>query len=492
MDLHDIDDILRSPTHSDDMEYNNMESDNASESNDESNELNLLRDLFGKSDNNTLIKKTRDSEKIARPQLYRDRLRSKQNTDRHLEYTQHWTNSIQTRQADNIRVIPKINVPKGLFNLGNTCFLNVILQSLKSSIKFQEFINSDLSQKLMLEKHISKGCDINDSINNINSSLTYHLKSLFLLLNDSENSDSICPKNLRIKLATFSEIFENDLQHDIAEALSIIIEAVHIEHSQDISVDNDAENELQKACNSFWYKDHSPIVELFYSMGQELKSCRNCSYKSVSHFPYHCIHLDIPIVPKNESVDYAGYLCISAKNPNITLSSKEINKMTKGLNKSTKEQIVKLDEIKRSKKFKFKLSKCLENYFKKGSIDEAICGDCKSIGYDTNFKFNIAPKILILQIKRFESGVKRSNPIELMQTFNMNIGGLKQTYNISSVLNHSGINIQSGHYYMYGKNRTGENIINENWYLFNDGNVEPCIFESIDLRDVYMIFYELE
>ena len=56
MDLHDIDDILRSPTHSDDMEYNNMESDNASESNDESNELNLLRDLFGKSDNNTLIK----------------------------------------------------------------------------------------------------------------------------------------------------------------------------------------------------------------------------------------------------------------------------------------------------------------------------------------------------------------------------------------------------------------------------------------------------
>lgn len=382
--------------------------------------------------------------------------------------------------------------PKGLFNFGNTCFLNVILQVLLSLDNFQQFINSDLSRQLMLEKQSKATTDKATAINNVNNSVTYQLKNLFNQLLDTDNKMSIRPTDLRKKLATSNEIFADDAQQDVAEALCVLLDLIHNEHSQDVSNDIDETDDLKIACKGFWAKDHSPIVDLFYSMCQEKKSCNQCSHMINSYCPYAYIHLDVPLVSDDHNVDYAEHLMLKAKNPSIKLSDKEIAKMVGCLSKKTKRKLDLLDRNRREKTQQFGIEECIKNYFKSSLIEDAICGGCQARGYKSKLKLNIVPKIFSMQIKRFNGTDKKFNPIELRENIQLAINGMRHEYKISAVINHSGLNIQSGHYYMYGRNRTYNKLTTDKWFQFNDGYVSASKFEDITLSDVYMIFYELD
>lgn len=381
--------------------------------------------------------------------------------------------------------------PKGLYNFGNTCYMNVIIQCMLSLKSFTKFINSDESKMLLLENAKRTTTNTSEMLNKINESVTFQLKGVFNMLLDKNNAKSnVRPSLLKRCLGTKSEVFEGNDQQDVAEALCVIFDLIHQEHCQDtVTVPNT--DELGKACDLHWGKTNSPMNSLFHSMCQEIKSCRSCSYKSSIHCPYALMHLDIPQMPKNFNIDYSKYLIIRCVNQSIKLHDDEIVAMTSQLSRTTKLQIEALDKSKREKTHVFTIAECISNYFKPSNIDCATCSECQSQGYIQKTKISIVPKILTIQIKRFERENKKFNPIELRERINFQINKKDHFYEISAVICHSGMTMYSGHYYMYGKNRTSDSIEPEKWFCFNDCSVSPSSFSEIDISDVYMIFYEL-
>ena len=534
MDLHDLDEIqyetipnshIFSNEDSDNSILDlanidiNDDSDNEDSDSNDINEIELMREMFGKSDKKSNIQNiVTNSHHILNPliddistetwqvnrarqqALYRARFLNNFGTNLSDMSLHHKNESVYTNEGfechnfgTNSRITSYCSVkPKGLFNFGNTCFLNVILQVLLSLDNFQLFINSDLSRQLMLEHQSKMTEDKTEIINKMNNSVTYQLRSLFAQLLDTNNKMSIRPTDLRKRLGLVNEMFSDDAQQDVAEALCIILDAVHNEHSQDVSNDTEEEDELKIACKTFWAKDYSPVVDLFYSMCQEKKSCNQCSHTIISYCPYAYIHLDIPLIPKNYDVNYEDHLVIKAKNMSVQLTKKEITKMAGHLSIKTKKKIDLLDRNRREKTQQFGIDECIVNYFKPNIIEDAVCGECQAKGYKDKIKINIVPKIFTMQIKRFDGIDKKFNPIELKENIQLVINGTRHEYKINAVINHSGLNIQSGHYYMYGKNRTYNGLTKDMWFQFNDGCVTMSNFKDITLSDVYMIFYELD
>ena len=519
MDLQNLEDARREII-PDSHIFNNVETDDE----DDPDTAQILKEMFGMNDDNTVdsVKKpptppktngsSTDTWEMIRAQQQAQSRARMQGDSGHTgfdinEYKRqiamaqssmhqptgigHYANIMGTRNIHSMVTYNGVR-PKGLFNFGNTCFMNVILQVLMSLNNFQSFIQSDLSRDLMLEKQSKLTTDKSEIVNNINNSVTYNLRNLFEQLIDTNNKMSIRPDILRKRLGKINSMFTDDAQQDVAEALCILIGAIHDEHSQDVSSNDDGSDSLKTACGAFWAKDHSPIVDLFYSMCQEKKSCPKCSHEIITYCPYAYIHLDVPKIPDDQDVNYIDHLFIKAKNPSVKLSDKEIEKMVGCLSEKTKAKLNLLDRNKREKTQEFSLDECILNYFKPGMIEDAVCGECKAIGYKNKVKISIVPKILTLQIKRFDGIDKKFNPINLKENIQLVINGVRHEYKISAVINHSGLNIQSGHYYMYGKNRTYNKLSKDKWFQFNDGSVTTSAFDQITLSDVYMIFYELD
>ena len=125
------------------------------------------------------------------------------------------------RKLDNM-VINSVSVKKvniGLENYGNTCYLNVIIQTLFRLNAFRtEFDKCEILQMLCQKK----------SFTYIDSSNIMNLKKLFHALdNKSGKTKSIRPTTFRTTLQISNNLFNNDDQQDVQEAFIMILEIIH-------------------------------------------------------------------------------------------------------------------------------------------------------------------------------------------------------------------------------------------------------------------------
>lgn len=435
-----------------------------------------------------------------------------------------------------------------LMNLGNTCYLNSVLQMLSNIPEFKEYFLFKKYFNDMLLNIKQKSGELND--NNIDEmvkkvllSLSFQLTTLFTTIwkdNDSDDNTliNIKPQSLKTVLGNYNFIFKSHEQQDSHESIMIIFDILESElglkylvepqyQPEEIKLyyvyekekDNISKmeegyekNERQTDIrlledNAVGYmkrhvqlcylknkynKKYSIIDELF-SVGQiDTLVCNNCDYKTNIYSTNYYIMLEIPDNKLSE-------LEIQEKIKLIDLPHLRNNKYR------LPEHIV--NNIKRNKVLQefntnnnYSLYDCLNLTFKDEELDfERTCNFCneKSKNIKHSKLLNI-PKYLIITLKRFDSlnNTKKINlidfPLELdLADYIDNdlLTHLKTNtvYSLISVVNHIGMLI-GGHYYNYSRN-----CIDGKWYRFDDSNIsELSDISKIISNSAYILIYAIK
>lgn len=146
----------------------------------------------------------------------------------------------------------------------------------------------------------------------------------------------------------------------------------------------------------------------------------------------------------------------------------------------------------------------LDAYFSTEQLtddDKYYCEKCKMLcDGERNISMKTGPSNLILVVKHFKYDRKFHIRRKLMQkvyhddivtlnTVNERNEYVELTYKMYAAIIHSGMNIDSGHYYTFGED--GAN----NWYKFNDSHITMTSLNELqdlnDLNTPYILFYEL-
>ena len=391
------------------------------------------------------------------------------------------------RKLDNM-VINSVSVKKvniGLENYGNTCYLNVIIQTLFRLNAFRtEFDKCEILQMLCQKK----------SFTYIDSSNIMNLKKLFHALdNKSGKTKSIRPTTFRTTLQISNNLFNNDDQQDVQEAFIMILEIIHNEISQTVNNPSTCRTDLINACEMHWYNNYSPIYNLFHGMYYVQRRCMNCANKNIKYEPNCFLGLDIPNVVKNDiDVDFTNYININCKVASVKLSDEEIQVMIKCLSSETQLKIKNIIHAREENTIKHTLQSCIDEYHSPKIIDNVQCSRCKlKYSHTCTYGITIVPKILMIQLKRFKyDGSKIRNRVSLEHTItipvlkDLQISNVK--YQLSSIINHTGPNTLCGHYYMYNYDP-----VLKSWYRYNDNSVTKILEINLNLTESYLLLYEL-
>lgn len=153
----------------------------------------------------------------------------------------------------------------------------------------------------------------------------------------------------------------------------------------------------------------------------------------------------------------------------------------------------------------FTTQSLLDSYFSTEQLvddDKYYCDKCaKLCDGERNINLETGPSNLILVMKHFKYDRKFHVRRKLMNKVHHNdivtvtIGEdasgecVRHTYKLNAVIVHSGMNIDSGHYYTFGADKHGD------WFKFNDSFVCRSSLQDIknlsDLDTPYILFYEL-
>ena len=403
----------------------------------------------------------------------------------------------------------------GLCNMGNTCYMNAALQCLSATDLLASYIRgenptedspfkgdlyyniqrsmmAEARKKYKDEKDIK--IDVSDIRKKYKSTLTYKLRNIFVLM-WGENC-KVKPIEFKSMLGDLKNIFQGRDQNDSQECLSFILDQIHEEVKSDVitrfknlspelihfkeeydkymKLFNETENTTEKLkyksqfnefrlkhvgdeamfkSLSFWRafmrKNHSAILDIFTGLSLTQVQCNNCQSISFNFEPFNLLSLPI-------------------------MSGTDLT-----------------------------LDMCLQEYF---NNDEILTGDnqyqCDSCsGKHDAKKFTKlwhTPERLIIQLKRFVNFGHRVTKNQSNINFpitELNIGKYisqyvtddDSIYDLYGVIHHSG-SLGGGHYVAYTKN-----ILNKQWYLFDDQHVVHIDEQSVENRIVnsgaYVLFY---
>jgi len=365
----------------------------------------------------------------------------------------------------------------GLPNMGNTCYLNAVLQCLFST---ELFIQIFITDKITLI-----GNCIPITISFVN------LLKVYL-------SDSVA--NPQEFLEIFSKkykLFSGNSQQDSHEFLNYLLDSIHsnlevsknvdslsIQAKEYLNLLNTPEEaylqRLIKESNDSWakylIKENTEIARIFYGQLKSTVECGSCSHKEHTFEPFSTLPLNI---------NYG--------HPEITLET--------CLNEFEKPEIIPLD---------------LNNSW--------ICPKCNQRTIiQKSLQIWKLPKIFIIQFKRFDTMSRKTQievqfPLKNLKLYDYGYNKLTETqesnneelnksnkfnklfekkYNLYGIVNHHGGSILGGHYTAMVKLKKPEIEKSEStkpykWCIINDGSSkEVNIYtKNVSSRDTYLLFYK--
>uniref|UniRef100_A0A1Q3F6S7 Ubiquitin carboxyl-terminal hydrolase n=1 Tax=Culex tarsalis TaxID=7177 RepID=A0A1Q3F6S7_CULTA len=329
----------------------------------------------------------------------------------------------------------------GLKNLGNTCYMNSILQCLSNTAFLREhFLEGAFRQNLNRS---------NKTQGRIVEEVAAVIKALWL-----GQYKCIASKNLRYVVGQYERQFGGIEQQDSHEFLTILMDWLHSD-IQTVPIQPYSSLEDLPASERAWIDYlkgmESYISNLFYGQIKSTVKCVRCGKESATYESFSNLSLELP------------------QNAN-----------------------------------RCHLNNCLEMYFNGENIRGWSCPQCKS-NQEAIKKLAISrlPSILVIHFKRFYADPeavatvykKKQNYVKFpLQDLDMTthiapseLSRNKQLrarrYHLFGVSNHYG-SMESGHYTAFCKN-----TVHQKWYKFDDHTVS-----SLDTSDVcssagYILFY---
>ncbi|NP_001080551.1 ubiquitin specific peptidase 8 L homeolog [Xenopus laevis] len=328
----------------------------------------------------------------------------------------------------------------GLRNLGNTCYMNSILQCLCNTPHLAEYFNKNCYQADINRSNLlgHKG-EVAEEFGCI-------MKALW-----TGQYKCISPKDFKITIGKINEQFAGYSHQDSQELLLFLMDGLHEDlnkadnRKRQKEENNDHLSDSQ-AADSAWYKhkqlNESIIVSLFQGQFKSTVQCLTCQKKSRTFEAFMYLSLPLPSTSKCSLKD-----CIKA--------------------------FAKEEKLTDSNRFD--------------------CSNCKTQRVATK-KIEIwkLPPILLVHLKRFSfEGRWRQKlqayvdfPLESLDLSPYVIGPKSsKKYNLFGVSNHYG-GLDGGHYTAYCKN-----ALKQRWFKFDDHDVSDISVSSVKTSAAYMLFY---
>lgn len=313
----------------------------------------------------------------------------------------------------------------GLLNLGNSCFLNSIIQCLNYSYEFGEFLNNDKLEvkddsngKMLIEYNelrklmTSKNCIISP-------------KRFYKYFMDCAKENS-------------RDNFLDFQQNDAGECLQFLLEMFHNSLSRSVSIDikgkiEGIQDKIAKECFSshkkFYENDYSELLNIFSAIQvTKVIDKKTNKMSSVVCEPFMTLMLPIPTKGENESIQ-------------------------------------------------------LEDCFDLFATEEKLENHIKST------QFWSFPNTLIIILNRFYNSNLRKNQICVefnhnnvldLSKYVIGYNAKKFKYKLYAVCNHTGA-LEGGHYSSY--------IKCNKWYHFNDNVIEELGKHKIVSQKAYILFF---
>ncbi|KAM3580487.1 ubiquitin-specific protease doa4 [Umbelopsis sp. WA50703] len=351
----------------------------------------------------------------------------------------------------------------GLKNLGNTCYMNSIIQCLSGTIPLARYFLSGMYKNhINTTNHMGTGGKLADAYANL-------IRVMW-----SESYNFLSPVTFRDAIIRFSPQFEGTEQHDSQEFLSFLLDGLH----EDLNLvlrrppptPEDPEQEARfeqlpdwEASAIAWEKylkrNSSVIVSLFQGQFRNRMQCLKCGTTSTTYNPFMTLSLPIPANRRGPS--------------QVTLQQ--------CLDYFVREEILEKD-------------------------DAWHCPKCKTLRKATKqLTLSRLPDVLMIHLKRFSYDGPFNDKLETMVDFPIHSLDLtsympswatkaKQApdgsvvmpnyqYDLYAVSNHYG-SLSGGHYTACVRNG-----YRGQWHLFDDARFSVCDDTSVKSRAAYGLFY---
>ncbi|XP_061450917.1 ubiquitin carboxyl-terminal hydrolase 3 isoform X4 [Rhineura floridana] len=349
----------------------------------------------------------------------------------------------------------------GLRNLGNTCFMNAILQSLSNIQQFCCYFKELPAVELRNGKTAGRRTYHTRSQGDNSISLVEEFrKTLCALWQGSQTAFS--PEPLFYVVWKIMPNFRGYQQQDAHEFMRYLLDHLHLElqggfSGVSCSVILQENSGLSGASRCCINGTSTVVTAIFGGILQNEVNCLICGTESRKFDPFLDLSLDIPSQFRNKR-------CKNQENgPMCTLRD------------------------------------CLRSFTDLEELDETelyMCHKCKKKQKSTKkFWIQKLPKVLCLHLKRFHWTAYLRNKVDTYVEFPLrgldmkcyllepeNSGPDSCLYDLAAVVVHHGSGVGSGHYTAYAAHEG-------RWFHFNDSTVTLTDEETVGKAKAYILFY---
>jgi ubiquitin C-terminal hydrolase len=325
----------------------------------------------------------------------------------------------------------------GLYNLGNTCYLNTCLQILSHTYELTDLLDSKIF-RTKLNKN-------NDSVILLEWD---SLRQLLWSQNGTVSPDRFVDYIRKIAKHKGEMKFVGYEQNDVSEFLIFLIDIFHNALKREVTMSiqgnvlNDTDDLAMKCyqtVKNMYSKEYSEIWNMFYAVHvSQIKSVATNEVISTTPEPYFTINLCIP--ENNKTPDLLE--CFNLYIEGETIEGYKNEKS--GQLETIKKQVL----------------------------------------------FWSFPNILVIDFKRFFMNERKNQicvhfPLENLDLSKYVIGynNTSYVYDLYGICNHSGGSARGGHYYAHIKNANGK------WYNINDTKVTEINESALITPKAYCLFY---